>query len=180
LKSCSERGRDRAWAYRYQDARTRFHVKLFPNYPGIRYYMRCHEQIYGSLVKAGIRSLDFFPQPFKIVNADYSDYPEKSSLRNIRLLKLDIQEKPEYLMSYIYLAYDYCNLGEYNKSLCVLETLLSKKLDWSVGENRQLYDFANVAEQMITLQKRLHKNMTKGKTPTREELQELIRLGSLR
>jgi glycosyltransferase involved in cell wall biosynthesis len=180
LTSCSEKGKDKAWAYRYQPGATTFHIKLFPNLPGIRYTMRCHEQILPSLRESGVRTLRFFPEPFSIANPSYAQVPEKSALRNIRLLRLDIQENPQYLMSHVYLAYDYCNVSKYDKGLGVLDKLLSKKLDWNMRENRQVRRLAIVAREMIALQKKLHKKVRKGKNLTREELKELIRLGGLR
>lgn len=180
LKTCSQKGEDKAWAYRYQHGVTTFHIKLFPNLPGIHYIMRCHEQIYPSLMKAGVREVCFFPDSFRIVNPSYAEVPEKSAIRNIRLLKLDIQEKPEYLMSYVYLAYDYCNLGEYDKGIAILDKLSLKKSRWVTEQDRQVQKAASIARQMITLQKKLHKKIEEGKTPTTAEMRELIRLGGLR
>ena len=180
LKRCSEKGEDKAWAYRYQHGMSTFHIKLFPNLPEVQYIMRCHEQIYPSLVKAGVRELRFFPEPFKIVNPSYTEVSEKSAIRNISLLKLDIEEKPEYLMSYVYLAYEYCNLSQYDEGIVLLDGLLLKKSRRVTGQDRQVHRAAIIAKQMITLQKKLHKKIEEGKSLTTEEMRELIRLGSMR
>ena len=179
LSKCLEQGEDKAWAYRYQHGMSTFHIKLFPNLPGVQYIMRCHEQIYPSLTKAGVRELLFFPEPFKIVNPSYSEVPEKSAIRNIRLLKLDIQERPEYLMSYVYLAYDYCNLGQYDKGIAALDELLSRKAQWETEQDKHTHRAALVAREMLVLQKRLHKKFEEQKNLTTEEIRELIRLGGL-
>jgi glycosyltransferase involved in cell wall biosynthesis len=180
LRSCTKKGADKAWAYRYQHGVTTFHIKLFPNLPGIQYIMRCHEQIYPSLVRAGVKELCFFPEPFKIVNPSYVEGPEQSVIRNIRLLKLDIHEKPEYLMSRVHLAYEYYSGGHYNKGIAVLDDLLSKKRRRVTRQDREAYRAAVVAKKMISLQKRLHKKVGEGKSLSTEEIKELIRLGGLR
>jgi glycosyltransferase involved in cell wall biosynthesis len=180
LEKCSKKGKKNAWAYRYQPGMTTFQIKLFPRLPGVKYVMRCHEQIYPSLMTAGIRKIRFFPEPFKIVNPSYAEAPQESSVRNIKLLKLDIQEQPNYLMSYVRLAYEYCNLGRYDDGIAVLDSMVSKKSAVLSGEDRQARSLGIAARQTITLQKRLHKKMEEGESPTQEELQELIRLGGIR
>jgi len=180
LKKCSKKGKKTAWAYKYQPGATTFHVKLFPRLPGVRYVMRCHEQIYPSLVKAGVRKLRFLPAPFEIINPSYSETPEESSRRYVKLLEMDIKEQPDYLMSYVRLAYDYCNLGQYDDGLEVLDRMESRKSASVSGENKQALILGKAARKMIELQKRLHKKMEQGQHPTREELQELIRLGGTR
>jgi len=181
LEECTKKGDKSAWAYRYQSGMTTFQIKLFPNLPGIRYVMRCHEQIYPSLVKAGVKRIRFFSQAFKIANPSYSETPQESSTRNIRLLKLDIEEHPEYFMSYVHLSYEYCNLGHYDKGVEALDNMPIKTGGASLSEqDRQALVLAKGARQMITLQKRLHKKMEDGKNLTREELQEMIKLGGVR
>ncbi len=180
LKKCSKKGKKNAWAYRYQPGMTTFQIKLFPRMPGVKYVMRCHEQIYPSLTKAGVKKIRFFPEPFKIDNPSYTETPQESSMRNIKLLKLDIQEQPEYLMSYVHLAYDYCNLGRYNDGIAILDSMLSKKSVALSGQDKEARSLAMAAKQMISLQKKLHTKMDEGKSLTREELEELIRLGRIR
>lgn len=176
LKTCSEQEKYAAWDYRYGDWMSESHTKLFPNAPGVQYIMRCHEQIRPSLIKVGIRRILFLPEAFKIVNPSYTEIPEESRLRNIRLLKLDIEEKPEYLMSYVYLAYIYCERAEYDKAIDVLNRGLSQKACRVMAEDLRAQRAAILAKQVITLQKELHEKVDRGEDLTPEELKELTRL----
>ena len=176
LKDCSKKGKDTAWAYKFGPWMSFSHIKLFPNIPGIHYIMRCHEQIRPSLIKAGVTKILFFPDPFKITNPSYHRIPDKSVRRNIKLLKLDIEEKPEYLMSYVYLANSYCHLAEYDNAIEIIEKCLSQKLHQPTSEDLNAQRCAVHAKQLITLQKRLHEKAERGENLTREELDTLVRL----
>jgi glycosyltransferase involved in cell wall biosynthesis len=175
LKECSEKGKGTAWSYRYGHYMSESHIRLFPNIPGVKYVMRCHEQIKPSLRKAGVQKFRFLPHPFNIINPSYAGAPEESRLRNIRLLKLDIEEKPEYLLSYVYLAYIYCELAEYDNAIEVLEQGLSRN-----PPNTTLDIHGRMAamhaRQLITFQKTCHEKVDRGEDLSREELEELGRL----
>jgi glycosyltransferase involved in cell wall biosynthesis len=176
LKDCSERGKDTAWAYKFGPWISFSHIKLFPNIPGIRYMMRCHEQISPSLIKAGVTKKLFFPDPFKIINPSYHQIPDKSVHRNIKLLELDIEENPEYLMSYLYLANLYCHLAQYDNAIDILEKCLSQKLYQPTSEDLSAQRCAARTKQLITLQKNLHKKAEQKENLTREELDILVKL----
>lgn len=176
LKDCSEKGEDTAWSYKYGHWASESHIKLFPNVKGIHYVMRCHEQIRPSLIQAGIKKFLLLPAPFKIVNPSYAKIPEESQHRNIRLLQLDIREKPEYLMSYVHLAYIYCEFAEYDKAIEVLTKALSQKSPKPNLEYLRAQRAANHAMQIIALQKSFHEKVDRGEDLSREELEELGRL----
>jgi len=180
LERCSKKGKKNTWIYQYQPGMTTFQIKLFANTEGIKYTMRCHEQIYPSLKKAGVMKLRQFPEPFKIDNPSYSETPQRSSVRNIKLLEKDISEQPDYLMSYIHLAYEYCNLGQYAKGIETVDTLLNDNSTIMTLQNRQAFSLAASAKKMIALQQKLHKKAEQGQSLTPKELKELIRLGSQR
>jgi glycosyltransferase involved in cell wall biosynthesis len=175
LKECSERGNDTTWSYKYGQWMSESQIKLFPNIPGVEYVMRCHEQIKPSLMKTGVRKFLFLPHTFNIINPSYAEVPEASRLRNIRLLELDIEEEPEYLMSYVYLAYIYCELAKYDKAIEVLDKSLSQK---SPRTSADLHARRAImlAKQSMTLQKKCHEKVDRGEDLTREELQALARL----
>lgn len=175
LKECSERGNDTAWSYKYGQWMSESQIKLFPNIPGVEYVMRCHEQIKPSLMKAGVRKFLFLPHTFNIINPSYAEVPEASRLRNIRLLELDIEEKPEHLMSYVYLAYIYCELAKYDKAIEVLDKGLSQPPSRAAVDPRSRRAVM-LAKQSITLQKKCHEKVDQGEDLTREELQALARL----
>jgi hypothetical protein len=175
LEECSEKGKDTAWTYKYGYYMSESHIKLFPNIPGVEYVMRCHEQIAPSLKKAGVRNLRALPHPFHIVNPSYDEIPKESWLRNIRLLKLDIEEKPEHIMSYVYLAYIYCELAEYDDAMKVLEKGLSRN---SPGITLDVHGIraAMHARQSIAIQKACHEKVDRGEDLTIQELEQLAKL----
>lgn len=176
LKDCSQKGKDTAWAYNFGPWMSYSHIKLFPNIPGIRYIMRCHEQILPSLIKAGVTKKKFFPDPFKIINTSYHRIPDKSVLRNIKLLKLDIEEKPEYLMSYLHLANAYCHFAEYDNAIDILDKCLSQKFHKPSSEDQSIQRCAAHKKQLVALHKKLHEKAERGENLTREELDTLVRL----
>lgn len=178
LERCTRQGKGNAWAYKFQYGVTAVHVKLFPNLPGLSHVYRCHEQIIPSLLKAGLRILALPPE-FRISNPSYSQYPERSSLRNIPLIKLDIEENPDYLGGYVRLSYEYCSLGQYEEALKVLDDLFTHKRA-QLSLDKPLHRAAHVARQMTLLQQKLHRKAEAGQQPTLEEIKELIRLGGLR
>ncbi len=178
LEECSEKGRDTAWSYKYGDYMSESHCKLFPNLSGLQYEMRCHEQISTSLMKAGIRRFRFFPAQFKIDNPSYAEAPAESLRRNIRLLKLDIEEKPEYLMSHVYLAYIYCELAEYDDAIQILDKGLSRNPSTATSDVHGIRA-AMHARQSIALQKACHEKADRGEDLTREELDQLARLARI-
>ncbi|MHC4214924.1 MAG: pentapeptide repeat-containing protein [Planctomycetota bacterium] len=175
LKECSKSGWDTAWSYKYGDWASESHIKLFPNIENLEYEMRCHEQIRPSLIKAGIRRFQFLPSQFRIDNPSYDKIPEESRHRNIRLLKLDIEERPDYIMSYVYLAYIYTEFAAYDDALESLDKCLSLNTPASSldvhGRKSAMH-----AKKIITLQKAFHEKANRGEDLTKEELQSLAKL----
>jgi glycosyltransferase involved in cell wall biosynthesis len=178
LKSCSEQSRNTAWCYRYGEYASESQIKLFPNIEGIRYEMRCHEQIRPSLLKAGVGVFRFFPSQFKIENPSYAKTPEESIQRNIKLLKLDIEERPDYLMSYVLLAYIYTESSAYDDALKILDQCLSQSIK-AASIDMHGRRAAEHAKKVITLQKNCHEKVERGENLTHEELQAMLMLAKV-
>jgi tetratricopeptide (TPR) repeat protein len=132
-----KKGLNKAWCHYIVEGEKDYQVRLFPNISGIHYIYRCHEQVYKSLLKLGIR-LYFFPRQFISIQPPSPISPP----RNIRLLEMDISENPDNLMAYNWLAREHFASGEYNKGFTLIDNLLSKRDKWETPEEIYIYRFA--------------------------------------
>ncbi len=137
LEKCMKKGLNKAWCHYIVEGKEDFQVRLFPNISGVHYVYRCHEQVYQSLSRVGIR-LHFFPRRFISI-------PPPSPISrpiNIRLLEMDISENPDHLMAYNWLAREYFASGEYNKGFTLIDNLLSRRDKWEAPDELYIYRFA--------------------------------------
>jgi tetratricopeptide (TPR) repeat protein len=89
------------------------HVKLFRNLPQLRFEGRIHEQILGAIHRAGgeVAQTDVF-----VVHSGYDHSPEgqKRKLeRDLRLLHLELQERPDHPFTLFNLGMTYADCGRF-------------------------------------------------------------------
>jgi tetratricopeptide (TPR) repeat protein/glycosyltransferase involved in cell wall biosynthesis len=93
------------------------HVKLIRNLPSLRFEGRIHEQILPAIRAAGgeVGWTDLF-----VVHAGYDHSPEgqeRKKQRDLRLLELELAERPEHPFTLFNLGMTYADLGEHGKAV---------------------------------------------------------------
>jgi FkbM family methyltransferase len=97
------------------------HVKLFRNLPELRFDGRIHEQILPAISKAGgeVAVTDLF-----VTHSGYDHSPEgqeHKKQRDLRLLNLELGERPDHPFTLFNLGMTYADLGEYERAAGYLE-----------------------------------------------------------
>jgi GT2 family glycosyltransferase/tetratricopeptide (TPR) repeat protein len=93
------------------------HVKLFCNFPQLRWEGRMHEQIISAIRALGG---DILWTPLFVVHSGYDHSPEgqKRKLeRDLHLLQLELDERPNHPFTLFNLAMTYTNVGRYEEGL---------------------------------------------------------------
>jgi FkbM family methyltransferase len=93
------------------------HVKLFRNLPDMRFEGRIHEQILGSLRRAGgkLEWSDAF-----VVHSGYdhsAEGQEKKKQRDLHLLGLELKEQPDHPFTLFNLGMTYADIGRYREAI---------------------------------------------------------------
>jgi FkbM family methyltransferase len=93
------------------------HVKLFRNFPHLRFDGRIHEQIIPALRRAGgdIAWTDLF-----VVHSGYDHTPEgqeKKKQRDLRILHLELKERPEHPFTLFNLGMTYADIDQYAEAV---------------------------------------------------------------
>lgn len=97
-------------------------VRLFRNDPGIRFEGRVHERIMPSIERSGMRVAD--RNDILVIHYGYSDDgPKKRERqeRNLRLLLMEIKERPGDPLLHYHLGATYQSMGEIQKAIEHLE-----------------------------------------------------------
>jgi tetratricopeptide (TPR) repeat protein len=101
------------------------HVKLFRNRPDLRFEHRIHEQILGAIRRAG-GDVVFTDVHVIHSGADHSPEGKRKKLRrDIRLLKLDLWERPDHPFVLFNLGMTYHDAGRHVKAASALERCLA-------------------------------------------------------
>jgi tetratricopeptide (TPR) repeat protein len=154
------------------------HVKLFRNRPDLRFEHRIHEQILPAIRKAGgeVRWSDLF-----VLHSGYDHTPDgqaRKKDRDIRLLHLDLAERPGHPFTLFNLGMTYADFGEHAKAAGYLEESLRASM---VGDSHRRKAFALLAHsrsRIGDLQGALATCET-GLTECPEDLELRFRLGVL-
>ena len=101
------------------------HVRLFRNHPAIRWDYRVHEQILPALKRVGhtVRFTDI-----AITHTGYTDpaLRQKKLERNLRLLHLDLAERPNDPFTLFNLGWSYADLGRATDAIPLLQRSLEQ------------------------------------------------------
>src|SRR5262249_27868781 len=102
------------------------HVKLFRNLPELRFDGRIHEQIMTAINAMGgtVAQTDIF-----VVHSGYDHSPEgqKRKLeRDLRLLHLELGERPDHTFTLFNLGMTYADCGEYQRAIDFLQRSLKQ------------------------------------------------------
>jgi len=118
------------------------HVKLFRNRPDLRFEHRIHEQILPAIRRAGgeVEWSDLF-----VLHSGYDHSPNgqaRKKDRDLRLLHLDLVERPGHPFTLFNLGMTYADFEEYAKAAGYLEESLSASL---AGDSHRRKAFALLA-----------------------------------
>jgi glycosyltransferase involved in cell wall biosynthesis len=102
------------------------HVKLFPNLPELRFEGRIHEQILPAIRRAGGETIwtDLF-----VVHSGYDHSPkgqEHKKERDLRLLNLELRERPDHPFTLFNLGMTYADVGDYRQAVTFLQRSIER------------------------------------------------------
>lgn len=126
------------------------HVKLFLNRPDLRFEGRIHEQILPAIRRAGgeVGWTDLY-----VIHsgADYSVAGRRRKFdRDIRLLHLELRDRPDHSFTLFNLGMTYADVGEHSTAVQYLRRSLEKS-EWGESHIRKIY--ALLAASLSHLQK---------------------------
>lgn len=127
------------------------HVKLFRNHPAIRFEFRIHEQLLPSIRRQG-GDVGWTKAHVVHSGSDPSDTGRaKKYVRDLRILELELQERPEHPFALFNFGMTYADMNEHETAITYLERSLAAS---SPGESHLRKVYAILANSLTEIQEK--------------------------